>query len=44
MRRLAPRQFALMALLCSTTQFAHAQNPRVSAPDVEQRIQQSLRA
>jgi hypothetical protein len=28
-----------MALLCSITQLAHAQNPRVSAPEVEQRIQ-----
>jgi hypothetical protein len=32
---LTPRQFALMALLCSITQLAHAQ----TAPDVEQRIQ-----
>jgi CubicO group peptidase (beta-lactamase class C family) len=28
-----------MALLCSITQLAHAQNAPVSAPDVEQRIQ-----
>src|ERR1700743_3456810 len=39
MPMLARRQFALMALLCSITQLAHAQNPRVSAADVEQRIQ-----
>jgi CubicO group peptidase (beta-lactamase class C family) len=39
MRMLAPRQFALMALLCSITQLAHAQNAPASAPDVEQRIQ-----
>src|ERR1700733_6756316 len=39
MRMLAARQFAIVALLCSITQLAHAQNPRVSAPDVQQRIQ-----
>ena len=42
MRMLAPRQFALMALLCSITQLAHAQNARVSTPDVEQRIQRVI--
>ena len=35
----APRQCALMALLCSMTPLAHAQNALVSAPDIEQRIQ-----
>ncbi|MDX6456953.1 MAG: hypothetical protein QOJ51_6390 [Acidobacteriaceae bacterium] len=39
MRMLAPRQFALVALLCSITPLAHGQNAPVSAPDVEQRIQ-----
>src|SRR5579863_5249402 len=39
MRILAPKQFALMALLCSITPLAHAQNALVSAPDIEQRIQ-----
>jgi hypothetical protein len=38
MRMLAPRQFALLALLCSITQLAHAQNPRVSAPAWEFRM------
>jgi CubicO group peptidase (beta-lactamase class C family) len=39
MDMLTPRQFALVALLCSITQLAHAQTAPVSAPDVEQRIQ-----
>ncbi|MGB8536763.1 MAG: serine hydrolase [Acidobacteriaceae bacterium] len=39
MRMLAPRQFALIVLLCSITPLARGQNAPVSAADVEQRIQ-----
>jgi CubicO group peptidase (beta-lactamase class C family) len=35
----APRVFALMALVCSITPIAHAQNALVSSPEVEQRIE-----